>query len=133
MGILLDSSNVSVTADSGAVVGSLTTVTKNAGETFIYQLLEERSLPFRIQGNKLLVARKEGLEFQVSSSGEPLIAVSIISRGNMSNPLRETFFIRIVGKNINMFVLSFLKVLSLVRASTHVPGFRDLALPLNPL
>ena len=111
LGILLDSSNVSVTADSGAVVGSLTTVTKNPGETFTYQLLEERSLPFRIQGNKLLVARKDGLEFQVSSSGEPLIAVSIISKGNMSNPLRETFFIRIVGKNISLFVLSFLKIL----------------------
>lgn len=107
MGILLDLSNVSVTADSGTVVGSLTTVTKNPGETFTYQLLQEGSLPFRIQGNKLLVARKDGLEFEVSSSREPLIAVSIISRGNMSNPLTETFFIRIVGKNISPFVLSF--------------------------
>ena len=98
VGILLESSNVSITAGDGAVVSSLTTVTQNPGETFTYELIEEAQLPFRIQGNKLLVANKEGLDFQVSDSAEPLIAISVISRGSLSNPLTESFFIRIVGK-----------------------------------
>ena len=80
------------------MVGVLSTITENVGETFSYELREEAQLPFRVVENKLVVAKKDGLDFQVSSSEEALIAISIISRGSMSNPITESFYVRIVGK-----------------------------------
>ena len=89
---------MSITADTGAVVGVLSTITQNPGETFSYELIDEAQLPFLVEGNKLLVAKKDGLDFQVSSSEEALIPISIVSRGSMSNPFTQSFYVKIVGK-----------------------------------
>ncbi|KAJ7382694.1 hypothetical protein OS493_033486 [Desmophyllum pertusum] len=94
--ILLEPSQVSVKADNGTVVGVLTTVTQNSDETFTYKLVDEAQLPFSVDGNKLVVAKKDGLDFQVSSSEEALIPISIISKGNMSEPIREAFYVRAI-------------------------------------
>ncbi|KAJ7391373.1 hypothetical protein OS493_018416 [Desmophyllum pertusum] len=94
--ILLEPSQVSVKVDNGAVVGVLTTVTQNSGETYTYKLIDEAQLPFSVVGNKLVVAKKDGLDFQVSSSEEALIPISIISKGNMSEPIRESFYVRVI-------------------------------------
>lgn len=96
--ILLEPSQVSVTADDGAVIGILSTVSQNPGETFLYELVDEAQLPFRVTGNKLLVAKKDGLDFQVSSSEEALIPVSIISKGSVSGIVSESFYVRVVGE-----------------------------------
>ncbi|KAL9969518.1 hypothetical protein ACROYT_G021740 [Oculina patagonica] len=95
-GILLEPSQVSITADIGAVIGTLTTVTQNPGETFLYELVDQAQMPFSITGNKLVVTKKEGLDFQVSSSEESLIPISIISKGSVSGVIRESFYVRIV-------------------------------------
>ena len=89
---------MSVTADNGAVIGTLTTVTQNPGETFLYELVDEAQLPFSIRGNQLFVAKKDGLDFQVSSSEEALIRISIISKGSVSGIIKRSFYVRVVGK-----------------------------------
>ena len=89
---------MSVTADDGAVIGILSTASQNSGETFLYELVDEAQLPFRVTGNKLLVAKKDGLDFQVSSSEEALIPVSIISKDSVSGIVRESFYVRVVGE-----------------------------------
>jgi len=89
---------VSITAADGAVIGILSTVSQNPGETFLYELVDEALLPFRVTGNKLLVAKKDGLDFQVSSSVETLLPISIISKGSVSGIVREAFYVRVVGK-----------------------------------
>ena len=97
-GILLEPSQVSVTAANGAEIGVLTTVTQNPGETFTYKLVDQAQLPFSVTGNKLVVANKKGLDFQVSSSEEALIPISIISTGSVSGVIRQSFYVKIVGK-----------------------------------
>lgn len=99
--ILLQPSEVSITAISGSLVGTLTTMTKNPGETFVYELIDEAQLPFRIIGDRLVVAKKDGLDFYVSSAEEALIPIAIISKGNMSAPVRKSFYVRIIGEIMN--------------------------------
>ena len=96
--ILLEPSQVSVTAADGAVIGILSTVSQNPGETFLYELVNEAQLPFRVTGNTLLVAKKDGLDFQVTSSEEALLPISIISKGSVSGIVRESFYVRVVGE-----------------------------------
>ena len=88
-----------ITAEDGAVVGMLTTVSKNLGETFSYELVDAAEHPFRIDGDKLVVAGiREGLDFQVSSSQEVLIPVTIISRGSLSTTFTDAFYVTVVGE-----------------------------------
>ena len=90
---------MSITADNGAVVGTLMTISQNPGEIFSYELVDAAEQPFRIDGDKLVVAGiREGLDFQVSSSQEVLIPVTIISRDSSSNTFTETFYVTVVGK-----------------------------------
>ena len=90
---------MSIRADDGAVVGTLITISQNPGETFSYELVDAAEHPFRIDGNKLVVAGiREGLDFQVSSSNEVLIPVTIISRDSSSNTLTESFYVTVVGE-----------------------------------
>ena len=89
---------MSVTAADGAVIGILSTVSQNPGETFSYELVDEAQLPFRVTANKLLVAKKEGLDFQVSSSEETLLPISITSKGSVSGIVKESFYVRVVGE-----------------------------------
>ena len=89
---------MSVTAADGAVIGILSTVSQNPGETFLYELVNEAQLPFRVTGNTLLVAKKDGLDFQVTSSEEALLPISIISKGSVSGIVRESFYVRVVGE-----------------------------------
>ena len=90
--ILLQPSEVSITAISGSLVGTLTTMTKNPGETFVYELVD-----------RLVVAKKDGLDFYVSSAEEALIPIAIISKGNMSAPVRKSFYVRIIGEIMNIY------------------------------
>ena len=101
--ILLQPSEVSITAISGSLVGTLTTMTKNPGETFVYELVDEAQLPFSIIGDRLVVAKKDGLDFYVSSAEEALIPIAIISKGNMSAPVRKSFYVRIIGEIMNIY------------------------------
>ena len=96
--ILLEPSQVSVTAADSAVIGVLSTVSQNPGETFLYELVNEAQLPFRVTGNTLLVAKKDGLDFQVTSSEEALLPITIISKGSVSGIVRESFYVRVVGE-----------------------------------
>lgn len=102
--ILLQPSEVSITAISGSLVGTLTTMTKNPGETFVYELVDEAQLPFSIIGDRLVVAKKDGLDFYVSSAEEALIPIAIISKGNMSAPVRKSFYVRIIGEIMNIYI-----------------------------
>ena len=88
---------MSVTALDGSLVGQLTTVTKFPHETFTYELEDVESLPFDIDRNKLLVAGKDIKDFRVSGSEEFIIPVTITSRGNISQPTRRSFYVRIIG------------------------------------
>lgn len=99
-GVRLSSNQISVTVEDGAVVGVLSTISPNPGETFTYQLLEEAEQPFGIHGNKVVVMRKKGQEFQFPFSDETFIGVSItiISIGSLGNVSKEMFVITIVGK-----------------------------------
>ena len=101
--ILLQPSEVSITAISGSLVGTLTTMTKNPAETFVYELVDEAQLPFSIIGDRLVVAKKDGLDFYVSSAEEALIPIAIISKGNMSAPVRKSFYVRIIGEIMNIY------------------------------
>lgn len=94
---------MSITAISGSLVGTLTTMTKNPGETFVYELVDEAQLPFSIIGDRLVVAKKDGLDFYVSSAEEALIPIAIISKGNMSAPVRKSFYVRIIGEIMNIY------------------------------
>jgi len=38
------------------------------------------------------------LDFQVSSSEEALLPISIISKGSVSGIVRESFYVRVVGE-----------------------------------
>ena len=96
--ILLEPSQVSATAADGAVIGFLSTVNQTPGETFLYELEDEAQLPFRVTGNTLRVAKKDGLYFQVSRSEEALLPISIISKGSVSGIVRESFYVRVVGE-----------------------------------
>ena len=89
---------MSVTAADGAVIGVLSTVSQNPGETFLYELVNEAQLPFRVTGNTLLVAKKDGLDFQVTSSEEALLPITITSKGSVSGIVRESFYVRVVGE-----------------------------------
>jgi len=106
--ILLEPSQVSVTADDGVVIGILSTVSQNPGETFLYELVDEAQLPLRLTGNKLLVAKKDGLDFEVSHSEEALLPISIISKGSVSGIVRESFYVRILGECCEKKDVSFL-------------------------
>ena len=110
--ILLEPSQVSVTAYDSEVIGILSTVSQNPGETFLYELVDEAQLPLRLAGNKLLVAKKDGLDFQVSRSEEALLPISIISKGSVSGIVRESFFVRILGECCDQKDVSFLSLLS---------------------
>ncbi|XP_067050674.1 protocadherin Fat 4-like isoform X4 [Acropora muricata] len=102
-GVRLSSNQISVTVEDGAVVGVLSTISPNPGETFSYQLLEEAEQPFGIHGNKVVVMRKKGQEFQVPFSDETFIGVSItiISIGSLGNVAKEMFVITIVDDRSN--------------------------------
>ena len=90
---------MSVTAADGAVIGILSTVSQNPGETFLYELVDEAQLPFKVTGNTLLAAKKDGLDFQVSRPEEALLPISIISKGSVSGIVRESFYVRVVGEH----------------------------------
>ena len=75
----------------------------------MYELVDEAQLPLSIRGNRLFVAKKDGLDFQVSSSEQALIPISIISKGSMSVAVTESFYVRIVGKYVYLYLWSFSK------------------------
>ena len=89
---------MSITAADGAVIGILSTVSQNPGETFLYELVDEALLPFRVTCNQLVVAEKDCLDFQVSSCVETFLPISIISKGSVSGIVKESFYVRVVGK-----------------------------------
>ena len=97
-GIRLGSNQVSVTVDHGAVVGVLSTISPNPGETFAYQLLEEAESPFGINGNKVVVVRRKGKEIRVPRSDEKVVSITITSRGSQGSFFTAMFYIKIVGK-----------------------------------
>lgn len=97
-GIRLGSNQVSVTADNGAVVGILSTISPNPGETFVYQLLEEAERPFGISGDKVVVVGRKGPGFNVPRSDERVVSLTIKSIGNRNSIFTQTFYITIVGK-----------------------------------
>lgn len=96
--ILLEPNRVSITADNGVVVGTLTTVTQNPEETFSYTLVDEAGIPFQIVGNKLVVLGKNGLDVRVSGGVEALIPITITSKGSLSSSFTESFYVTIVGE-----------------------------------
>lgn len=96
--ILLEPNHVSITADNGVVVGTLTTVTQNSEETFSYTLVDEAGIPFQIVGNKLVVLGKNGLDVRVSGGVEALIPITITSKGSLSSSFTESFYVTIVGE-----------------------------------
>lgn len=100
-GIRLGSSSVSVTAENGSVVSTFSTDSPNPEETFTYELVEEAERPFIISGNKLIVVRKEGLDFQFSRSDDFVISVTVISRGSFGSLFTESFYITVVDDRPN--------------------------------
>ena len=99
-GVRLGSNRISVTVDDGAVVGVLSTISSNPEETFAYQLLEEAEQPFGIIGNKVVVVRRKGQEFQVPSPDELYfrILITIISSGSLGSSFEAMFLITIMSK-----------------------------------
>lgn len=109
-GVRLGSNRISVTVDDGAVVGVLSTISSNPEETFAYQLLEEAEQPFGINGNKVVVGRRKGQEFQVPSSDEIYFSVliTIISSGSLGSSFEAMFLIIIMSKwNILEIIIVF--------------------------
>ena len=80
------------------MVSTFSTDSPNSEETFTYELVEEAERPFIISGNKLIVVRKEGLDFQFSRSDDFVISVTVISRGSFGSLFTESFYITIVGE-----------------------------------
>jgi hypothetical protein len=93
--ILISGSQVAENSSSGVVVGTLTAVDSDLGDTHVFTLLDDAGGRFKMLGNQVVVADGGLLDYETSSSHSVVVRAS--DSGGLS--LEKTLTIAVVNVN----------------------------------